>query len=233
MRVPQGTHARRRCEQAEGADPFRARRGRCAPSLTYPRRMCVQTYSPTRIARHLSCHIMGRSASAHSHRQRDTWPRRFGDPRALPGPWHPGVALWGYLSQREGSTPCRWHCLGAPGGPGTLPSCVSSAPQNPHKSGSARSFPTESPQAKRHSPAHDGTDANMPLPPLTGLYAGSAGLTILKLPVVRAATDLLLSGRSRVRVAVGAHVICAGQAICHQPVHRAHLASVPLACQIA
>jgi hypothetical protein len=26
----------------------------------------------------------------------------------------------------------------------------------------------------------------------------------------------LLSGRSRVRVAVGAHVICAGQAICHQ-----------------
>ena len=133
----------------------------------------------------------------------------------------------------EGSTPCRWHCLGAPGGPGTLPSCVSSAPQNPHKSGSAEWFPTESPRTKRHSPAHDGTDANMPLPPLTGLYAGSAGLTILKLPVVRAATDLLLSGRSRVRVAVGAHVICAGQAICHQPVHRAHLASVPLACQIA
>jgi hypothetical protein len=41
----------------------------------------------------------------------------------------------------------------------------------------------------------------------------------------------LLSGRSRVRVAVGAHVICSGQAICHQPVHQVHLAPVPLACQ--
>jgi hypothetical protein len=31
---------------------------------------------------------------------------------------------------------------------------------------------------------------------LTSLYAGSAGLTILKLPVVRAGTDLLKSGSS-------------------------------------
>ena len=80
-------------------------------------------------------------------------------------PWHPRRGhppLWGYLSQREGSTPRCWHCLGAPGGPGTLPRCVSSAPQNPHKSGSAEWFPTESPRTK------------------------------------------LLSGRSRVRVAVGA-----------------------------
>ena len=43
----------------------------------------------------------------------------------------------------------------------------------------------------------------------------------------------LLSGRSRVRVAVGAHVIWSGQAICHQPVYQAHLAPVPLACQMA
>jgi hypothetical protein len=108
--------------------------------------------------------------------------------------WSPAVG-W-YLSQREGSIPRRWQCPGAPGGPGTSPSCASSVPQNPHKSGSAEWFPTESPRTKRHSPAHDGTDANMPLPPLTGLYAGSAGLTILKLPVVRAGTDLLKSGRS-------------------------------------
>jgi len=68
-------------------------------------------------------------------------------------------------------------------------------------------FPTESPRTRRHSPAHDGTDANMPLPPLTVLYAGSTGLTILELPVVPAATGLLLSGRSRVRVAVGAPLL--------------------------
>ena len=35
----------------------------------------------------------------------------------------------------------------------------------------------------------------MALLALTSLYAGSAGLTILKLPVVRAGTDLLKSGR--------------------------------------
>jgi hypothetical protein len=73
-------------------------------------------------------------------------------------------------------------------------------PQNPHKSGSAEWFPTESPRTKRHSPAHDGTDATMPLSPLTGLYAGSAGLAMLKLLVVRAGTDLLVSGRSAVRI---------------------------------
>ena len=39
----------------------------------------------------------------------------------------------------------------------------------------------------------------MPLPPLTGLYAGSAGLARLTAPVVRAATGLLVSGRSAVR----------------------------------
>ena len=61
-------------------------------------------------------------------------------------------------------------------------------------------FPTESPRTKRHSPAHGGTDANMPLLALTGLYAGSAGLTMLKLPVVLAGTDLLVSGRSAVRI---------------------------------
>ena len=89
----------------------------------------------------------------------------------------------------------RWHlrrrCLRV----GSSLSCVPSPPQNPHKSGSAARFPTESPRTKRHSPAHGGTDANMALPPLTGLYAGSAGLTMLKLLVARAATDLLLTGR--------------------------------------
>jgi hypothetical protein len=53
-------------------------------------------------------------------------------------------------------------CAGALGGPGTSPSCVSSSPQNPHKSGAAEWFPTESPRTIRHSPAHGGTDANMP-----------------------------------------------------------------------
>jgi len=36
----------------------------------------------------------------------------------------------------------------------------------------------------------------MALLALTGLYAGSAGLTILKLPAVRSGTDLLKSGSS-------------------------------------
>jgi hypothetical protein len=74
--------------------------------------------------------------------------------------------------------------------------CMSASPQIPHKSGSAVRFPTESPRTKRHSPAQDGTGANMALLALTSLYAGSAGLAILKLPVVRASTDLLKSGRS-------------------------------------
>ena len=40
----------------------------------------------------------------------------------------------------------------------------------------------------------------MALPPLIGLYAGSAGLARLTAPVVRAATGLLVSGRSAVRI---------------------------------
>jgi hypothetical protein len=105
------------------------------------------------------------------------------------------------LAPRPGlpDTPCRWHCTGAPDGLETRLSCVSSAPQNPHKSGSAAWFPTKSPRTKRHSPAHGGTGANMTLLALTSLYAGSAGLAILKLPVVRTSTDLLKSGRSAVR----------------------------------
>ena len=39
----------------------------------------------------------------------------------------------------------------------------------------------------------------MPLPPLTGLYAGSAGLTILKLPVVRRLQTFSLAGGARTR----------------------------------
>jgi hypothetical protein len=69
------------------------------------------------------------------------------------------------------------------------------SPQNPHKSGSAAMAPTEIPRTKRHYPAQDGTAANMALLALTSLYAGSAGLTPLTAPVVRAATDLLLTGR--------------------------------------
>src|SRR5450755_2150162 len=83
--------------------------------------------------------------------------------------------------------------------PGNLVELRVVAPQNPHKSGSAASFPTESPRTKRHSPAHGGTGAKMALLALTSLYAGSAGLAILKLPVVRASTDPLKSGRSTVR----------------------------------
>ena len=81
------------------------------------------------------------------------------------------------------------------------------SPQNPHKSGSAGRLPTQNPRTRRHSPAHGGTAATMALLPLIGLYAGSAGLARLIAPVVPAATGLLLSGRSRVRVAVGAQVL--------------------------
>jgi hypothetical protein len=123
--------------------------------------------------------------------------------------WSPAVV--GYLSQREGEHTAPLALPRRSWRPRNLAEMRVLGPQNPHTSGSAEWFPTESPRTKRHSPAHDGTDANMPLPPLTGLYAGSAGLTILKLPVVRAATGLLLSGRSRVRVAVGAQVIHPGQ----------------------
>ena len=59
--------------------------------------------------------------------------------------------------------------------------------------------PTESPRTKRHSPAQGGTGAKVALLALTSLYAGSAGLTTVELPVVRASTDLLKSGRSAVR----------------------------------
>jgi hypothetical protein len=79
-------------------------------------------------------------------------------------------------------------------------SCVSSAPQNPHKSGPRRWLPTGSPRTKRHSPAHGGTSANMALLALTSLYAGSAGLTPSAALVARAATGLLLTGRFMVRV---------------------------------
>ena len=119
--------------------------------------------------------------------------------------WSPAVA--GVPGQQEGehTAPLALpRCSRRPGNLAKLRVLV--PPQNPHKSGPRRWFPTESPRTRRHSLAHDGTDANMPLPPLTGLYAGSTGLTILDLPVVPAATDLLLSGRSRVRVAVGAQV---------------------------
>jgi hypothetical protein len=58
---------------------------------------------------------------------------------------------------------------------GTSLRCASSAPQNSRKSGSTAWFPTESPRTKRHSPAHGGTNANMALPPLIGLYAGAQG----------------------------------------------------------
>src|ERR1035441_10406910 len=78
--------------------------------------------------------------------------------------------------------------------PGSLVELRVLAPQNPHKSGSAASFPTESPRTKRHSPAHGGTGAKMASLALTSLYAGSTGLTVLELPVVRASTDLLKSG---------------------------------------
>ena len=74
------------------------------------------------------------------------------------------------------------------------------SPQNPHKSGSAGRLPTKNPRTRRHSPAHGGTAATMALPPLIGLYAGSAGLARLTSPVVRTATGLLVSGRSAVRI---------------------------------
>jgi hypothetical protein len=74
------------------------------------------------------------------------------------------------------------------------------SPQNPHKSGSAGRLPTQNPRTRRHSPAHGGTAATMALLPLIGLYAGSAGLARLTAPVVRAATGLLVSGRSAVRI---------------------------------
>ena len=56
--------------------------------------------------------------------------------------------------------------------------------------------PTKTPRTERHYPVQDGTAASMVLLALTSLYAGSAGLTPLTAPVVRAATDLLKSGRS-------------------------------------
>jgi hypothetical protein len=51
-------------------------------------------------------------------------------------------------------------------------------------------------EATSHSPAYGGTDTNIPLLPLTGLYAGSAWRATLKLPVFLAGTDLLKIGRS-------------------------------------
>jgi hypothetical protein len=50
----------------------------------------------------------------------------------------------------------------SPGGPRTSPSRVSPAPQNPHKSGSAESFPTESPRTQRHSPGLGSARAGVP-----------------------------------------------------------------------
>ena len=74
------------------------------------------------------------------------------------------------------------------------------SPQNPHKSGSAGWLPTRNPRTRWHSPPHGGTVATMALPLLIGLYAGSAGLARWIAPVVRAATGLLVSGRSAVRI---------------------------------
>jgi hypothetical protein len=59
------------------------------------------------------------------------------------------------------------------------------SPQNPHKSASAGRLPTKSPRTRRHSPARRGTAATMASLALASLYADSAGLTILELPVAR------------------------------------------------
>jgi hypothetical protein len=73
-----------------------------------------------------------------------------------------------------------------PGNRKAILTCMAASPQISHKSGSTAWFPTESPWTKGHSPAQGGTAASMALLALTSLYAGSAGLTILELPVVRA-----------------------------------------------
>jgi hypothetical protein len=52
----------------------------------------------------------------------------------------------------------------------------------------------------------------MALLPLIGLYAGSAGLARLTAPVVRAATGLLVSGRSAVRIRSPAQFISRSEA---------------------
>ena len=91
----------------------------------------------------------------------------------------------------------RYVPQGRPGVPPRRLTGLRASPQNPHKPASAAAIPTENPRTKRHYPAQDGTAASMTLLALTGLYAGSAGLTILKLPVVRSGTDLLLNGSSQ------------------------------------
>ncbi len=59
------------------------------------------------------------------------------------------------------------------------------SPQNPHKPASAGRLPTKSPRTRRHSLAHGGTAASMVSLALASIYAGSAELTILELPVAR------------------------------------------------
>jgi hypothetical protein len=93
----------------------------------------------------------------------------------------------------------RWRRPGAPGGLGTWLSCVSWPHRIPTSPGRGGGSP-QNPHGRNGIPRY--TAARMltwPLLALTSLYAGSAGLTIVKLPVVRSGTDLLKSGRSAVR----------------------------------
>jgi hypothetical protein len=61
-------------------------------------------------------------------------------------------------------------------------------------------IPTRYPQTKRHSPAHGGTAATIDLLALTSRYAGSRGWRGSRSRMAQGATELLVSGRSAVRI---------------------------------
>ena len=92
--------------------------------------------------------------------------------------------------------------------------------QVPHKTPQVRvpsMFPTRIPRIRRHFPAYAGTNAKVEQEPVTSLYAGDEGWAESSDKDRVFMTDPLLSGRSRVRVAVGAprntaakvHLTCA------------------------
>ena len=100
--------------------------------------------------------------------------------------------------------PCREPRLIMPDAGKAVANAPSAPPQIPHKFGFSGVIPTRYPQTIRHSPAHGGTAARMGLLALASKDAGRTGWRGSRSRMTQGATDPLLSGRSRVRVAVGA-----------------------------
>ena len=160
---------------------FREAPGPRSPGHTGKYARCLLDGDPSATGR---CRVPGSRPAATGRKENSP------GPAALPS--DPSRKAGGSTEvRREGAVtrPCRTprrHCL-------TRAFSAHRFPTSPCPRGC---FPTESPRTKRHSPAHGGTGGNVALLALTSLYAGSAGLAILKLPAVRASTDLLKSGSS-------------------------------------